>query len=328
MQKRGNQRWWIWLFWIPAIFLIWLVFKQVPLNQVWKILSRLSAWQIILLICVNLGLLWAFSRRWWLILQHLCCQISWSQLSAYRLASFGISYFTPGPQFGGEPVQVLLLTRRHKIPLSTALSSVFTDRLIELLANFTFLAIGIATILTYGHQVSGLDMGNLLIPAGLLVFPILHLVLLWLGITPASLLVGRIQRLLPHKLFQQIYLLILRSEQEISTLCRNKPGVVIRSIWISGIVWVMMIGEYWLTLWFSGGNFNLAQVVSALTAARLAYLLPVPAGLGTLETSQVLAMQALGADPAIGLAASLLIRARDISLGLLGLWLGSRAFHT
>lgn len=89
-----------------------------------------------------------------------------------------------------------------------------------------------------------------------------------------------------------------------------------------------MIGEYWLTLWFSGGNFNLAQVVSALTAARLAYLLPIPAGLGTLETSQVLAMQALGADPAIGLAASLLIRARDISLGLLGLWLGSRAFHT
>jgi hypothetical protein len=38
-----------------------------------------------------------------------------------------------------------------------------------------------------------------------------------------------------------------------------------------------------------------------------------------LEASQVLAMTALGFSPALGLSASLLIRARDISLGGLGL---------
>jgi uncharacterized membrane protein YbhN (UPF0104 family) len=62
------------------------------------------------------------------------------------------------------------------------------------------------------------------------------------------------------------------------------------------------------------------QTVSALTAARLAFLTPLPSGLGALEASQVLAMQALGLEPTFGISISLLIRLRDILFGMVGFW--------
>jgi hypothetical protein len=62
--------------------------------------------------------------------------------------------------------------------------------------------------------------------------------------------------------------------------------------------------------------------MTALVAARIAILLPLPAGLGALEASQALAMESLGVDPSFGIAIAVMIRARDIVLGLAGLTLG------
>ena len=60
-----------------------------------------------------------------------------------------------------------------------------------------------------------------------------------------------------------------------------------------------------------------------MTAARIAFLLPAPGGLGVLEASQVLTFSALGLNPAVGLSLTLLIRVRDIALGTGGLlWAG------
>jgi uncharacterized membrane protein YbhN (UPF0104 family) len=83
-----------------------------------------------------------------------------------------------------------------------------------------------------------------------------------------------------------------------------------------------MIFEFGLMMQYLGIQFNLVQILIALTAARIAFLLPVPAGLGTLEAGQVMAMGLIGVSPAIGISLSLLIRARDILFGVAGLWLG------
>ena len=61
-----------------------------------------------------------------------------------------------------------------------------------------------------------------------------------------------------------------------------------------------------------------------MTATRLAFLTPLPGGLGALEAGQVLAMQTIGLDPALGISVSLLIRARDLAFGLAGMGIGAR----
>ena len=86
---------------------------------------------------------------------------------------------------------------------------------------------------------------------------------------------------------------------------------------------LLMLGEYMLSLRFLGARVDPLQAVIALTAARLAFLTPLPGGLGALEASQVLALGALGFSPALGISVSLLIRGRDIAFGLIGLWGGA-----
>ncbi|MEZ4615287.1 MAG: hypothetical protein R2867_07215 [Caldilineaceae bacterium] len=52
------------------------------------------------------------------------------------------------------------------------------------------------------------------------------------------------------------------------------------------------------------------DVIMILMTMRVAILLPMPAGIGTLETSLVLAFRFLHLDPTVGLALSLVIRTR------------------
>lgn len=106
-------------------------------------------------------------------------------------------------------------------------------------------------------------------------------------------------------------------------LFRRKPGYLLAGLLFSLLIWACIILEYRLTLQFLGQTVSWPAVIFLLTAARIAFLLPSPGGLGTLEASQVLAMTSLGLSPALALSVSLLIRARDLFLSSLGLWLGA-----
>lgn len=113
---------------------------------------------------------------------------------------------------------------------------------------------------------------------------------------------------------------------QIASLLRSKPQTMLWLSLTSVFIWALSLAEYGISLRLLGGNLSLPQIVIALTAARIAFLTPLPAGLGVLEASQALALQSLGFSPALGIAISLWIRARDVTLGIAGLWLG--AFYT
>jgi len=112
------------------------------------------------------------------------------------------------------------------------------------------------------------------------------------------------------------------AEKEAGRFFQDHPGTILAALFISLLIWVLVVLEFGLALRFLGLHLTLPEVIILLTAARLAFLLPIPAGIGTLETGQMLAMGLIGASPAIGLSLSLLIRVRDTALGSLGLWLG------
>jgi uncharacterized membrane protein YbhN (UPF0104 family) len=73
-----------------------------------------------------------------------------------------------------------------------------------------------------------------------------------------------------------------------------------------------------------GAHLSLAQNLAGLTSVLLAFILPLPGGLGALEASQVYALTAMGYAPAIGISVSLLIRARDLMNAGLGLLLAGK----
>lgn len=320
--KPSRRLRWAWVFWLALPVLAYLGLHTVSLEDVWRAIARLQAWQAVVLIAANLGVLALLAGRWWLILRAFGRRVSAIKLLGYRLAGFGLSYYTPGPQFGGEPLQVLLLHRGMGVPTTTAVTSVFFDKSIELLANFTFLALGLAAALAAGLLHGGISSGLWLVVPAVMVWPALHLRALATGRRPLSWLLERVERRWRQPIWEVAARHAREGEEMMSRLVREQPRALAGVLAISAMVWVVSVAEFTLLLQFLGAPVNLAQSIAILTAARVAFLLPVPGGLGVLEASQYLAMQAAGFDPGIGLAASLIIRARDMSLGAIGLIIG------
>jgi uncharacterized membrane protein YbhN (UPF0104 family) len=85
-----------------------------------------------------------------------------------------------------------------------------------------------------------------------------------------------------------------------------------------------MLGEYFLITSYLNIELSAAQTIAAWTAGWLAFLVPWPGGLGALEASQVFALGAFGVSAASAIGVTLIIRARDLLIGGIGLLLASR----
>jgi len=316
------------LFWLIVPLLLWWALRNISLSEVWVVLRQLNPRQILVLLATNIVVLLLFSARWWIISRAQGYPIPYLTLAGYRLAAFGVSYFTPGPQVGGEPLQVFLTERKHNIPRASTIAAVSLDKSLEFLFNFTFLAFGLMTVLqgqifpdAIGHQALALAVVLLILVMGLLLA-------VFAGRHPVSILWKIIVRWLPHPSIdasstsENIYHTIRESENQTEHFFQHHPLAMGLALGVSAITLLAMIGEFWLATYVLGLELNLVQIISLLTAARIAFLLPAPGGLGALEVSQVFAFAALGLNPAAGISLTLLIRVRDIALAASGLLWG------
>jgi len=317
--------------WLLAAGLLVLVYRTVPLVDTWDVLRQLRWHQIVLLLLVNGLILILLNGRWWIILRGHGRSISFLSLLGYRLATFGVSYFTPGPHFGGEPLQVYLVEKEQQVPRSTAIAAMSLDKSLELLVNFTFLLGGVLIIIQQRTLGGMVKEEAAILATVLLLFPAGYLLAIWANHSPISWLMDTGQRLpfwsrkpVWRTRFQQAQKTVHASEKETTLFCRRAPLALTLALLASISGWMLMIGEFWLMISFLGTPLSLVQLVTAMTAARIAILLLLPGSIGALEASQAFAFGTMGLNPAIGISASLLIRMRDVLLGATGLWWGSR----
>ena len=304
--------------WLLGAVLLGLVIRSVSLADVAATLKQLRWWQLAVLIGINAIVLVTITGRWWILLLGAGHRVAFLPLFAYRLAAFGLSYFTPGPHIGGEMLQVFMVEREQGVPRSDALAAVVLDKAIEFSINLTFLILGIAAVLQWrivpresGQQALGLA-------AALLVLPVLYLGTTAHGFYPGTRALRPVVRRWPR--LEAAADTVEESEAQVGRYFQKAPRAFALAIVVTLAGWVALIAEYWLMIKFLGITLNLPQLVGALTAARISILLFLPAGLGALEASQATAFALLGLDPTVGISASLLIRLRDTALGLLGLW--------
>ncbi|MBC8504895.1 MAG: flippase-like domain-containing protein [Anaerolineales bacterium] len=317
------KKFWKPLTWLIAVALVAYVFAITPFTDIIEIFGRLTILQIGGLALVNIVIVILFGLRWWWLLRSQGHCIPFLAIVRYRLAAFGVSYFTPGPQFGGEPLQIYFLRNKHHIPTADALSSLSLDKLFELLSNFTFLAIGIIYIFSGGFLELGENVALLALIAVLAILPWGYLVLLFFSVKPITQAAKTLCSLKPdNKKLQAISDTIRESESQIASYCQSNTLGMVGIMFLSGIVWLVLVFEYWLALRFLGVEIAFGNTMVFITAARLAFLTPLPGGLGSLEISQVIAAGALGIGTEVGASIGLLIRIRDIVFGLIGLLWG------
>lgn len=311
------------LVYLAVLTLLYFALRNAPFTQIWGALSQLRLWQIGILFLLNSGVVFAITARWWILVRSAHPSIPFLPLVRYRLSTFGLSYFTPGPQVGGEPLQVISLQKNHGVAYARATSAVIMDKLVEFLANSIVIVAGLTAAVRVG-MVSGTErqvLGSLVPLAAILVLPALHLALLYRGRYPLSSLLRAASFIIGNPGWVR---LLIVSERMAASFARRRLYTVMGAFFFSMLAHAGTLLEYSLMSSFLHAELSFAENLAGLTAALVAFALPLPGGLGALEASQVYAMTSLGYAPAIGISLSLLIRGRDLMNAGLGLLLAGK----
>jgi len=314
----------VWLLILSS--LLYFALRNAPLIDIWNTLKTLKLSQITIILIINATVIGLMTARWWIIVRAENPSVPFLTLIGYRLSVFGLSYFTPGPQVGGEPLQVIYLQRNHGVTFARATSAVIMDKLLEFLVNFILIGIGAWAIVTVG-LISGTGFRlslSLIGLAGLLAWPVGHIALLYRGIMPVS-------RILLRQPFIQKnnkgIRLVIVAERMASTFCRKHTRAMLLAISASLLSILGIVIEYYLMVSFLGMQISTIQIFAALTTMQVAFLMPLPGGLGALEASQVFALGMFGQPPSAAISLTLLMRGRDILNGGLGLLLAGRGVN-
>lgn len=300
--------------------LLYFALRNAPLAEIWETLRNLQAWQIFILLALNVIIYALISLRWWLIVRAEKKDASFLPLLATRVAVFGVSYFTLGPQVGGEPLQVLYLQRNYGMTYTRATSTVVMDKLLEFLANFILLGFGLTAIFqagifsANGSGSSIASLGGLIL---LLLWPPVHIILLYHGKYPASAVLRKFSN-------NKFVRFVAASERMAGTFCRRHLGSLVLTILVSVLAALGMVIEFFCITLFLKIDLSFWQTIAAWTAGWLAFLVPVPGGLGALEASQVFALGTFDISAVSAIGVTLLIRARDLLIGGLGLLIAGR----
>jgi uncharacterized protein (TIRG00374 family) len=299
--------------------LLYFALRNIPLTDIWGTLRKLHLWQIFALLGLNVIIYILVTLRWWLIVHAEKKDISFLPLLATRIAVFGVSYFTLGPQVGGETLQVLVLQRNYGMTYTRATSTVVMDKLLEFLANLVLLGVGLTAIVRAGifsaNEPS--SFAGLVGLLALLLWTPIHIFLMYHGKYPVSAVLRKFSN-------NKFVRFVAAAERLAGTFCRRHLLALVSAIFVSMFAALGMVIEFFCITSFLGIHLSFWQIIAVWMAGWLAFLVPLPGGLGALEASQVFAFGTFGISAVLAISVTLLIRARDLLIGGLGLLLAGR----
>ena len=312
------------LLWITALALVTWTLSQMPLASISSTLAALNLTQWWAWATVNALVIMVSAARWHVLSRALAQPVSFIQLLIIRQAGQTISFITPGPQFGGEPFQIYWLYKRAGIALHSAVLSLGLDRFYELWVNFLMLMLGAGLLLVTGFGSQSNTGDNWLQILLLMILLLLFLsVLAFVLIRRPQLVYARLETLSARWLGSPRLKKIDAHWQSMGADLRmavtTGKAALLNALLLSLAVWVLIVAEMWLVLGFFDIRLNISGLVLILVAMRLALLLPLPGGIGTLEASVFWSFQLLQLPPSAALAVIALMRVRDIVVLAAGL---------
>lgn len=300
---------------LVGILAIWLIFKKFPIS--WNEFSSFNPYFLLIWLIITFLIFIFHGLRWKIIMDANDLKVPFMNAFMYRVIGNSVSYFTPAAKLGGEPVRALLV-KRHGNSLKKSLSTVVIDKSIELASSGIFFVFGVILLLI-GFALPK-DLQIMLFIAGVLI--------VWVVVYYYNS-VFRGRRVIV-KLFRKFNLhninklkkyeqKLMDFEDVILGFFQQNRKAFIVSIVISALTWIFMFVEYKIALLILGIDISYLGIFLIFSFVGIAYIIPVPMSLGSLEASQISIFKLLGLSTNGGLALSLLVRARDLLWSVAGL---------
>ena len=213
---------------------------------------------------------------------------------------------------GGELLAIRAMTL-HGVGIGTAGAATVVDLTLEFLSQLAFTALGLALLAIDGRS-DGLALWSML---GLGMAALTALAFL---LAQRSGLFHWLERL-PHRLAAHAPWARLPElvglHAEVQAIYRRPRALLGGFLWHS-LGWIVGAGEAWLALWLLNAPLGLGEVLilESLAFALRSAAFAVPAGIGVQEGGYAALGAIFGLGPEIGLALSLLKRAREVLLAV------------
>jgi len=311
----------LWILLLAA--LLYFALRKAPLAEIWASIRQLQLWQVGFILVINTIFYLLATLRWWIIVEAENKHVTFWPLFLVRVAVFGVSYFTLGPQVGGEALQILVLRQKYKLPYTHAAAAVLMDKLLEFMVDFYLIALGLTAVLRAGVLIENGDefVGSLVLLFILIVCPPVYLYLLYKGRHPFAALI----RAVPFIRQGAKPLRFLRAAEHLAgRFCQRHLRRLLAALGISLVAGAGFLVDYTFMASFVNIHLPFWKTVAGWMSGWMSLLMPLPGGLGAFEASQVFVLGKFGFSAAVALSLALLIRGRDIFIGGVGLILAGR----
>ncbi len=279
-----------------GVFLFWLVYRKTDFREIFRVLGQGKlAW---LLLSMSLGLLSHFLRsvRWKLLIKPL----GYNPRTSTLFYSVMIMYLTNmAVPRSGEIVRCATVSKYEKIPFSSLLGTVVTERIIDFIMLFLLLAIVVLTQFEYLTRF--LDQ-NPQIAETLTKF--WHSTPLIIGILTVFTVILILMYVYRHKLknsklFGKVYALIVQFWQGLKTVASldRKFLFIFYTVAIWGLYFIMIYVAFFAFDFTS--HLSLLAGLTVFVLASFGMVFPSPGGMGSWHFMAIEALKLYGipADP-------------------------------
>jgi uncharacterized protein (TIRG00374 family) len=214
----------------------------------------------------------------------------------------------PSARLGGDAVRAYLLAK-DGVPAPACIATVAVDRVLDMGATLAFAVVFATLLLQVGVPALGGVLVTMLVGLaglGAGVWVTVRRLRSGRGVVTALARTTRLDRLGSVARTMDVLHAAEAAAAELIAQRRRMAAAFVLGVGINLVVLV----EYWFLLRAFGLPSNPLAVVAAIFGVGAASSMPVPAGVGVLEGSQMFLFSVLGHAPEVGLAVGLAVRLR------------------
>jgi uncharacterized protein (TIRG00374 family) len=282
--------------------------RMVGWQEIGKSFLTFTGWQgmVILLLTIFMALVGTW--KWKEILKGEGVNVPFKNLLSPYLSGFAIMFLAPVLIWGGEVFRSYVLKERCQVPWSKGMASVVIDRILEWTANLVVIFFGsLFFIFMIGSPPSnlGLIFGGafFIFAAGISFFYF------------KCLKSESIVRFFVRGDQKQP----IDTEKEIFNFFQPRNMALWKGFSLSFLRAGFMYLRVWILIFFLGENIGTLPALSLLGFNYLASMIPIPTALGSHEAIQTFAFNSLGLAPSLATVFTMIIRAAEIIISLVGI---------
>ncbi len=298
---------------IGIILLVWII-HFIGWQEIKSAFLIFTGWHGIIILLLTALMLFLGMWKWKVILKSQGYDLPLQKLTNSYLAGFSLAYLFPLLVFGGEIFKGYILKENFSIPWKNGMTSTIIDKIME---ATSFLITIFAGLIFFLLKI-GLPPQNIgiILGGGLLVVSC-AIGLFYFKVFKKESMVKLFAKLFNHRKLLNVE--VLEAEKEIFTFFKSRK----RALFVASLLAFARVAVTWLRCWvliiFLGESVAPLSALAILGFYYFVFMIPIPMALGSHEVIQTFAFGALGLGAGAAPAFTMIQRAAELFLALMGM---------